>query len=83
MPNPDYQSIMLPLLELASDRQEHVFRDALNALADRFKVTEAERGEQLPRRTQPIRDNRAGSARTYLVSARESDLLQRANGLRG
>ena len=28
---PDFQTIMLPLLTIAGDRQEHVFRDATDA----------------------------------------------------
>jgi site-specific recombinase XerD len=70
MPIPDYQSIMLPLLELAADRQEHVFRDSINALADRFKLTEAERRQPMPSGGQALLDNRVGWARTYLVKSR-------------
>ena len=33
---PDYQTIMLPLLKLAGDNQEHRFRDAVEALADKL-----------------------------------------------
>jgi restriction system protein len=69
MPLPDYQSFMLPLLELAADRQEHVFRDAINALADRFKLTETERKLPMPSGTKPLLDDRIGWAKTYLTKA--------------
>ena len=36
---PDYQSLMLPLLKLASDGNEHLFRDAVDALADKFNLS--------------------------------------------
>jgi restriction system protein len=37
---PDYQSIMLPLLKYVSDEKEHRFRDAVEALANNFQLTE-------------------------------------------
>ena len=61
MPIPDYQSIMLPLLRLAGDGQEHLFRDTVDALATQFKLTSDERQQSLPSKTQPVFDNRVGS----------------------
>ena len=69
MPIPDYQSIMLPLLRLAGDGNEHLFRDTVETLATQFQLTAEERQQPLPSRTQPIFDNRVGWARTYLVKA--------------
>jgi restriction system protein len=66
---PDYQTIMLPVLQLASDGQEHRFRDAVEQLAANFELTDAERSELLPSGTAPIFDNRVGWARTYLKQA--------------
>lgn len=66
---PDYQSIMLPLLRLASDGAEHKSRDAVEALALEFGITGAERAEMLPSGTAPLFDNRVGWARTYLKQA--------------
>jgi len=31
---PDYQTVMLPLLQLAEDKQEHSLREAIERLAD-------------------------------------------------
>jgi restriction system protein len=69
VPIPDYQSIMLPLLRLAGDGQEHLFRDAVDALAIEFGLTPSDRVELLPSKTQPVFNNRVGWARTYLVKA--------------
>lgn len=66
---PDYQTIMLPLLRLASDGREHRFRDAVEQLASEFGITVVERAELLPSGTAPIFDNRVGWARTYLKQA--------------
>ena len=44
---PDYQSVMLPLLKYAGDKEEHHIRDAIEGLADEFKLTEEERKELL------------------------------------
>ncbi|HWH72255.1 MAG TPA: restriction endonuclease [Candidatus Sulfotelmatobacter sp.] len=69
MPIPDYESAMLPLLELASDGIEHRFRDAVEQLAGHFQLTDSERAEMLPSGTAPLFDNRVGWARTYLKQA--------------
>jgi restriction system protein len=45
---PDYQSLMLPLLRLASDGGEHRFRDAVAQLASELNITDSERVESLP-----------------------------------
>ena len=54
MPIPDYQSIMLPILRMASDGQEHRFRDAVETLADEFGLTDGERAQLLPSGTAPV-----------------------------
>lgn len=66
---PDYQKIMLPLLKYAEDSQEHHIRDAIEQLADEFKLSEEERRELLPSGQQAVFDNRVGWARTYLKKA--------------
>jgi restriction system protein len=69
MPIPDYQSIMLPLLKFASDRLEHSLRETIEALADKFGLTDEERSELLPSGQQAVFDNRVGWARTYMKKA--------------
>jgi len=65
---PDYQSIMLPLLKFAGDQQEHKNREAIEALADEFDLTEEEKKERLPSGNK-IFTNRIGWAKTYLKKA--------------
>ena len=74
---PDYQSIMLPLMEFASDRQEHPLREAIEVLAKEFNLTEDERKKLLPSGLQEIFDNRVGWARTYLKKAGLLDSTKR------
>jgi restriction system protein len=69
---PDYQTLMLPVLRLASDGEEHRFRDAVDTLANEFQLTEEERKELLPSGTQALFTNRVGWARSYL---KQADLL--------
>lgn len=69
MPIPDYQTLMLPLLDFAADGKEHTTREAIQALAERFNVSEEERKKLLPSGIQYIFDNRVGWACTYLKKA--------------
>ena len=78
MPIPDYQTIMLPLLEFASDQKPHTIHEAREHLSEHFKLTEEERKELLPSGTQCRFDNRVFWARQYM---KEADLLQ--NPIRG
>lgn len=66
---PDYQSCMLPLMQLASDGQEHSLNKTVDALAQQFHLTDGERDEMLPSGRQAKFDNRVGWARTYLTKA--------------
>ena len=66
---PDYQTLMLPLLKLVSDGQEHKYRDIIEKLAIEFEVTDEERKELLASGNQSIFDNRVGWAKTYLKKA--------------
>ena len=40
---PDFQTLMLPLLKVLADKQEHVMRDVTTTLSDQFKLTDDER----------------------------------------
>jgi restriction system protein len=66
---PDYQSLMLPLLKVAADRDEHKLNEATELLAQQFKLSEQDRKELLPSGKQRKFDNRVHWARTYLVKA--------------
>ena len=75
---PDYQSLMLPLMKLVSDGQEHKYRDLIEKLAVEFQITNEERKELLTSGNQAIFDNRVGWAKTYLKKAGLLDSPKRA-----
>lgn len=66
---PDYQTLMLPVLKLASDGEEHKFSHAVELLADEFSLSAEERNELLPSGSQAVFNNRVGWARSYLKQA--------------
>jgi len=66
---PVFQQIMLPLLQLLQDQQEHSLRQAIDSLTTYFKLTPEEQNELLPSGKQAIFDNRVGWARTHLKKA--------------
>jgi restriction system protein len=66
---PDYQSIMLPLLEYVKDGKERTLPEAIEYISTLFKLTEQEKHEMLPSGMQTIIENRVGWARTYLKKA--------------
>ncbi|MBN1533297.1 MAG: restriction endonuclease [Spirochaetes bacterium] len=69
MPIPDFQSIMLPLLQTISDGNVHDYKEVKLKLIDIFKVSEYELKELLPSGRAYLFDNRAGWANTYLKKA--------------
>lgn len=75
---PDYQSLMLPLLRLVSDKKEYKYRELIENLASEFKLTDEERKELLTSGNQSIFDNRVGWAKTYLKKAGLIDSPRRA-----
>ncbi len=66
---PDFQTLMLPLLKLAGDGQEHNLPEAIDKLAQEFQLTEEDRTELLPSGRQARINNRVGWALTYLRKA--------------
>jgi restriction system protein len=67
---PDFQYIMLPLLELARDGESHQVSEAVDTLARRFSLTHDEMNELLPSGKQPRFRNRVNWAATHLKKAR-------------
>jgi restriction system protein len=63
---PDYQTLMLPLLQLISDGKEYTLNESVDQLAKQFKLTDEERAELLPSGQTFLFGNRVGWARTYL-----------------
>ena len=75
---PDFQTIMLPLLQQVSDGKEYKYREVIDILADRFHLSQDERNELLPSGVQRLFDNRVGWAKTYLKKAGLLDSPKRA-----
>jgi hypothetical protein len=65
---PDFQSFMLPLLKLTADRKEHSLVEAVERLAQAFRLTEEDRA-QLLRSGQTRLYNRVAWTATYLRKA--------------
>lgn len=66
---PDYQSLMLPLVKLASDKKEHFLQEATQSIAKEFKLSETELAELLPSGRKTRFYDRIGWAVTYLRKA--------------
>jgi hypothetical protein len=71
---PDFQTLMLPILKIAGDNNEHGLTDTLDELATEFQLTEADRAEVL-KSGQSRFYNRVGWSITYL---KKSKLLSTA-----
>ncbi len=66
---PTYDKCMLPLLQFAGDGQPHHIREAVEALAWEFQLTDDERTERLPSGKKSTFDDRVQWANTYLKKA--------------
>lgn len=76
---PDYQTFMRPLLMLSADGEEHSIRDAINELADQFRLSAEERLEVLPSGLGTVLANRVSWAKTYLLKAGALEKTRRAH----
>lgn len=65
---PDFQSLMLPLLRLTADGEQHTLAEAEDHLATAFQLSEEDRKEVL-KSGQTRLYNRMGWSRTYLAKA--------------
>lgn len=65
---PDYQQIMLPLLEFAKDKKEHSLRDAVEHISNFYNLTDDQRKINLSSGNNKIK-NRVGWAEIYLKKA--------------
>ncbi|HOC37293.1 MAG TPA: restriction endonuclease [Tenuifilaceae bacterium] len=66
---PDFQSIMLPFLNIISDGQEHSTNEINDQLANYFNLTPEEINTYLPSGSQKIFPNRVAWAKAYLKMA--------------
>jgi restriction system protein len=74
---PDFQTILLPLLEILADKKEHSLRELTSQISDKFKLTDEERRRLLSSGNQEIINNRVGWARVYLKKAKLIDKIRR------
>ena len=77
LPVPDFQTLMRPLLEFASDGKEHSLAEAREKLAQVFKLSDEEKKALLPSGRQPRFTNRVAWARVYLGQAGALDSPKR------
>ncbi|HEV8306389.1 MAG TPA: winged helix-turn-helix domain-containing protein [Methylomirabilota bacterium] len=66
---PDFQTVMLPVLEALSDGRVHSSSDLYEDAAGRLKLTIEDRKELLPSGRQSRFENRVAWARKYLRAA--------------
>jgi len=69
MPVPDFQSLMLPLLKITGDGNEHSTSEVIETLAQQYELGEIDRNEMLPSGKQRKFDNRVNWTKTYLQKA--------------
>lgn len=69
MPIPDFQAIMLPLLNSLADNRAHTTREVVKALGEHFHLTERDRSELKSSGKQPLFDNRVQWAVFHLKGA--------------
>jgi restriction system protein len=74
---PDFQSFFLPMLQLSHDGNVHSLKGAYEALADHFKLDDADKMEMLPSGKQAVYKNRIAWARVYLAKAQLLDSPKR------
>lgn len=76
MPIPDYQTLMLPVLQLAAMGETRV-PDVANRIADQFELTQGERDQLLPSGRQRLLHNRTHWAKFYMSKAGLIDSTRR------
>lgn len=76
---PDFQSFFKPLLDLASDGQEHSIKEAREWISNDMQLNEEDIQERLPSGTQRTFDNRVAWAKSYFVQAKVLESTKRAH----
>ena len=66
---PDFQTIMLPLLEILADKKEHSLQNLILQISDKFKLTKEERNELVPSGVQTKMYNRVTWVLTHFKKA--------------
>ena len=63
---PDFQTLMLPLLELLKDGKPIKLSEMVEIMSDKYNLTVEERNELLPSKVQKTMYNRVAWAKQYL-----------------
>jgi restriction system protein len=79
VPIPDFQTIMKPLLQVASDGKQHSNREAREVLASTFKLSDEDKNALLPSGRQGVFVNRVAWAKAYLQQAGLLETPQRGH----
>lgn len=66
---PTYENMMLPILTLVADENEHHIKDVKLALADRLNLTQEQREMTFSEKKKSVLSNRVSWAKTYLFKA--------------
>jgi restriction system protein len=75
---PDFQTLMLPILKLAAEKEWRI-SDTVERLAGDFNLTQEERAKLLPSGRQTTFSNRVAWAKSYLVKAALLNATKRAH----
>jgi len=75
---PDYETLMLPILEFLADKEEKKTREITNYIIDLYKISSDEAKQLIPSGRAKLIDNRVGWACTYLRKAGLIESPQRA-----
>lgn len=76
---PDFQSFFKPLLDLASDGEEHSIQEAREIIAKTMALPEADLKERLPSGIQTKFDNRVAWAKSYFIQAKVLEAPRRSH----
>lgn len=76
---PDYQSLMLPILRIAEDGEEHRIGDIIEPLGQKLGLNPQQLSEMLPSGRQPVFNNRVHWAKTYLAQAKLLEITRRGH----
>ena len=64
---PTYEECMLPLMKIAEDGKEHLFKDAIDEISKQFNLTDSERQELLPSGSAFVINSRASWAQGFRI----------------
>lgn len=76
---PDFQSFFHPILEFASDKNEHSLNEVRDYLTDYFQLSEEAKSEKVPSGTQTRFDNRIYWTKSYFSKAKLIENTKRAH----